>query len=250
MSFEDLIFYPTKVLTPLVLPPTGFVLLAIIALLLLNRWPRTARTTLWLSVLSLFAFSLPIVARGMVALLDAPPFDPKSGKQVQAIMILGGGLLRATPEYGDTLNSHSLARTRYGAKLAKQFILPILVTGGSVYGGTPEGDLMAKVLTEEYGVTAKWIENRSRHTGENARFSAEILQKDHVRKVLLVTDELHMRRALAHCAAAGLICYPAPVSGGFDVSDSWIEQLPNSGALNTSSFALHELLGNIALRWR
>ena len=249
MSFIDAIFYPSKVLVQLALPPTGFVLLALLALMLWRRWPRTAHTSLWLSVCGLLVFSLPVVSRGLVALLDAPPLERDAGKNAQAIVILGGGLMRATPEYGDTVSTHSLLRVRYGAKLAKQWKLPVLVAGGVVYGGEPEAAVMAAVLNDEFGVAPKWIEGRSRHTGENLRFAAEMI-KPTVRRVLLVTDDFHMRRALAHCEAAGLICYSAPVTSSSRTTDSWIEQLPNAGALRQSSLALHELLGNIALRWR
>lgn len=109
---------------------------------------------------------------------------------------------------------------------------------------------MATVLADEYGVPAKWIEKRSRHTGENARFSAALFKIDKIHKVILVTDETHMRRALAHCEAAGLICYPAPVSIRSHASDSWIQQLPSASAMQTSTLAVHEFLGNLALRWR
>ena len=250
MTFIDAIFYPTKALALLVLPPTGFLLLALLALALLRRWPRAARTTLWLSLLSLLVCAMPLTARLCTALLDAPPLDPAAGKQAQAIVILGGGLYRDTPEHGDMLSDRSLARTRYGAELTKQFHLPILVTGGRVYGGAAEADIMAAALTRDFGITAKWIEPRSRYTAENMRFSAALLQQDHVRKVIVVTDDLHMRRALAHCAASGLVCYSAPVSTSSHAADSWIELLPNAGSLEQTSYALHELLGNIALQWR
>jgi uncharacterized SAM-binding protein YcdF (DUF218 family) len=162
---------------------------------------------------------------------------------------LGGGIIRDTPEYGDTLSAPSLARTRYGAKLAKEFKLPILVTGGQVYGGEPEAEVMAATLANEFGMPARWIEKRSRNTAENARFSAALLQADKIRTVILVTDESHMRRALAHCEAAGLLCYSAPVSITGHDSDSWMQQLPTAGAMQTSAMALHELLGNLVLKW-
>jgi uncharacterized SAM-binding protein YcdF (DUF218 family) len=245
----DFLFLFTKVLVVLVMPPTSLLLLALFALLLIKRWPRTAHLALWCSISCLFLLSLPIVARGLVALLDPPPLDTHAAKSAQAIVILGGGLLRDTPEYGDTLSSASLARTRYGVKLAKEFKLPILVTGGQVYGGRPEAELMAEALANEFGIPAHWIEKRSRNTAENARFSAALLQADKVHKVILVTDDTHMRRALAQCEAAGLLCYPAPVSISSHASDSWIQQLPNAVAMQTSAMALHELLGNLALQW-
>jgi uncharacterized SAM-binding protein YcdF (DUF218 family) len=246
----EFIFLTTKAIAALILPPTGLLLLALVALLFIKRWPALSRMTLWFSFACLLLLSLPIVSRGLVALLDAPLLDAQGAQSAQAIVILGGGLIRATPEYGDTLASYSLARTRYGARLAKQFNLPILVTGGQVFGGQPEADVMAAVLANEFGVPARWVERRSRHTAENARFSAELLKVDKVRKVILVTDETHMRRALAHCEAAGLICYSAPVSIVSHDSDSPIQQLPGAGALQLSSMAIHEFLGNLTLQWR
>jgi uncharacterized SAM-binding protein YcdF (DUF218 family) len=246
----EFLFLAKKLIALLVLPPTSLLLLALLALLLLNRWPRSARTALWLSIPSLVLLSLPVVSQSLTGLLDAPPLNTKGAKSAQAIMILGGGLLRDTPEYGDTLAPHSLARTRYGAKLAKEFSLPIIVTGGRVYGeGQSEAEVMANTLATEYSTPARWVETRSRDTAENALFSAALLKQDQVHKVILVTDDIHMRRALAHCAAAGLICYAAPVSIGSHASDSWLQQIPNAGALNASSLALHELLGNLALQW-
>jgi len=246
----DFSFLATKAITALVLPPAGLLLLMLLALLVMRRWPTLSRMTLWFAFSCLFLLSLPIVARGLVTLLDAPPIDMKGAKSAEAIVILGGGLIRATPEYGDTLSSYSLARTRYGAKLAKQFQLPILVTGGQVYGGQAEAEVMAAVLANEFGVAARWVEKRSRNTDENARFSAELLKADRVRTVVLVTNDTHMRRALAHCEAAGLICYSAPVSTSSQRSDSWIQQLPAASAFATSTLALHEFLGNLALQWR
>jgi uncharacterized SAM-binding protein YcdF (DUF218 family) len=246
----EFLFLTKKLIALLVLPPTSLLLLALLALILLNRWPRVARTALWLSIPSLVLLSLPVVSQGLTGLLDAPSLDAKNTKSAQAIMILGGGLLRGTPEYGDTLAAHSLARTRYGAKLAKELALPIIVTGGRVYGeGKSEAEVMAATLATEYGTKARWIETCSRDTAENAQFSAELLKGDKVNKVILVTDDIHMRRALAHCAAAGLICYAAPVSIGSHARDSWLQHIPNAGALNVSSLALHELLGNLALQW-
>jgi len=245
----DGFFLFTKFLTALVMPPMSLLLLALTALTLIKRWPTIARTVLWFSISCLFLLSLPIVSRGLAALLDAPPLDAKGAKAAQAIMILGGGLIRDTPEYGDTLSASSLARTRYGAKLAKEFKLPILVTGGQVYGGRPEAEVMAATLTNEFGAPTRWIEKRSRNTAENARFAAALLQADKIRTVILVTDNMHMRRALAHCEAAGLFCFSAPVSVAGHGSDSWIEQLPNAGAMQTSARALHELLGNLMLKW-
>jgi hypothetical protein len=46
-----------------------------------------------------------------------------------------------------------------------------------------------------------------------------------------------------------LLCYSAPVSIGGHAGDSWIQQLPNANAMQISAMALHELLGNLVLKW-
>lgn len=245
----EFVFLASKLLVQLILPPTGLLIVAIVALLLLKRWPLFARIALWSSVCCLVLLSSPWVAAKLMNSVFVPPMDKAGMNQAQAIMILGGGLTRGTREYGDTPSTHSLQRIRYGAKLAREYKLPVLITGGQVYGGRPEADVMADTLSNEFGVPVMWIENRARHTGENARFSAQLLQKEHVNKVILVTHDYHMRRALAHCKAAGLVCLPAPVTS-IGVQDSWIEQAPTAGALQTSAMAIHELLGNLAVGLR
>ena len=244
----DLLFYPGKIATQLFLPPMGIAWLALLALLFIKRWPRTAIATLWLSCVSLIVLALPSVAAGLLASINPQPLDAKLAKTADAVMILGGGLRRATPEYGDTLSQHSLERTRYGAKLAKELNLPILVTGGQVFGGKPEAEVMAATL-KEFGTSARWVEKRSRHTRENAIFSQAILKEDKVQRALLVTHDYHMRRSMAHCEAAGLICLSAPVTSRSKASDSWIEQLPNVGALRDSGQYIHEIVGIVVMQW-
>lgn len=183
-----------------------------------------------------------------MASLATPAFVEQKPKSTQAIMILGGGISRATPEYGDTLSEFSLERVRYGATLARRLHLPILVTGGQVYGGQPEGEVMAETLRREFGVEVRWIENRSRDTADNAVFAAELLLRDNIHAVLLVTQDFHMKRALHACATTAIQCIGAPVTSYSRVTDSWIEELPNSGTLRQNALALHELLGLLAQR--
>ena len=63
----------------------------------------------------------------------------KPGHEIEhpmAIVILGGGVRRHAAEYGgDTLGQLTLERVRYGARVARLTGLPVLVSGGSVFGG-------------------------------------------------------------------------------------------------------------------
>ncbi len=41
---------------------------------------------------------------------------------------------------------------------------------------------------------AKWIENKARNTEENASFTKTILVKNNIQKIILVTNQWHMKR--------------------------------------------------------
>jgi len=238
-------FLLRKALTALVLPPTGPLIVAFLGLATLRRWPRVGRTLAWLGVVTLLALSLPVVSNTLVRSLDrTPPLNLAVVGHAGAIVILGGGVRRDAAEYGgDTLSRLSLERVRYGALVARKTHLPVLVSGGQVFGATPEAALMKQTLEDEFGVTVKWAEATSRNTHENAIRSAQILRAADIRHVILVAHSFDMPRATAELAAAGLQVTLAPTGiprQGFDLRDL----VPSVGALQQSYYALYELLAN------
>jgi uncharacterized SAM-binding protein YcdF (DUF218 family) len=242
-------FVVRKALAALVLPPTGPLLLAVIGLFLLRGRPRLGRTFLWLGVVGLLLLSLPVVSHALLRLADpGVPLDPARARDAQAIVILGGGTRRNAPEYGgDTLGRLTLERVRYGALLARQTKLPVLVTGS-----TSEAVAMKQALENELGVAVKWTEGRSRDTAGNARHSAAILLPAGIRRVLLVGHGFDMRRAVAEFGSAGLQPTPAPtviVADKFDFDEA-VELLPTMVALQGSYYAIYELLGEAVRRVR
>jgi uncharacterized SAM-binding protein YcdF (DUF218 family) len=154
-------------------------------------------------------------------------------------------------EYGgDTLGRLSLDRVRYGAKVVRETRLPVLVTGGSVFGDTAtEASLMRAALEQEFGVPVRWAEDRSRNTHENAVFSAQMLKRDGVKRIVLVTHGFDMRRARAEFTAAGLEVSPAPTVIPSDFVMGPLEFLPSVVSLQGSYFALYELLANAVRRF-
>jgi uncharacterized SAM-binding protein YcdF (DUF218 family) len=236
-------------LKAIVLPPTGPLLLAAAGLWLSARRPRAGRILAWTGVLSLLALSTPIVALLLLRPLDASPLDLQAARNAQAIAILGGGIRRHAAEYdGDTVGRLTLERVRYGARVARLTGLPILVSGGSVLGGEPEAVLMQRVLEQEFGVPVRWTEARSRNTHENAVRSKEILAREHITRVVLVTHTFDMPRAEAEFAAQGLDVVPAPTGVPSWEIDTPLDMLPNLGALQSSYFALYEIIANV-VRW-
>jgi len=136
-------------------------------------------------------------------------------------------------------------RIRYGAKLSQELDLPILVTGGSAFGdGIPVARLMAQALDSSFQVPARWVEDRSRDTHENALLSAQQLRAAGIDTIVLVTHDYHQRRSIAEFEAVGLRVIPAPVTfAPPQRSRNLPEHLPSASALKTSSLALHEIIG-------
>lgn len=207
--------------------------------------------------MALFALSLPFVVNQWAYNWEQfPPLEPDQIKHFkpQALVVIGGGTENAT-EYLTpmTVNSRTLLRIRYAAKLARQQGLPILVSGGSVVDTEylSEAVLMADVLEQEFKTPVAWLETQSRNTAENAQFSRHVLQSFAVNKIVLVTQAYHMPRAVSEFRKAGFVVLPAPTAyiGGYS---EWtiFDFLPSATALTNSFLLAHENLGMLWYRIR
>ena len=233
------------ILKSLVLPPTGPLLLSVLGLLIIVRRPRAGRVLAATGVVLLLALSMPAVAAILMRCIDqSPPLDLEVAKTAQAIVILGGGTRRDAAEYGgDTLGRLTLERVRYGARVARQSGLPVMVAGGSVSGGAPEAQLMRRALKDEFGVPVEWIEDRSRTTHQNALYSAKILKANQIRRIVLVAHGFDMPRATAEFGLQGIETVKAPTGislhpwGG--APRDW---LPTISGLQSSYYAVYEIL--------
>jgi uncharacterized SAM-binding protein YcdF (DUF218 family) len=241
-------FVAKKLLGGLVLPPTGPLLVAVAGLLMIKRRPRLGRTFAWIGVGALFLLSLPVVEGGLAWLLyHDGPLDLRQAREAQAVVILGGGLRHDTLDYdGDTLGRLTLDRVRYGARIARQTGLPILVTGGSIADRATEADVMARALEGEFGVAVRWRETEASNTRENAQFSGAILKQAGIKRVLLVSHGFDVPRARAEFEAAGIHVIPAPTHISEFSIESPRDFMPDMGALYGSYYACYELLAGFA----
>jgi uncharacterized SAM-binding protein YcdF (DUF218 family) len=228
------------VFTALALPPASLALAALLALLLLRG--RAGRALTLLALVALVLLSLPAVSMVLLASLDVPPGAP--GAPPQAIVVLGGDVVRLPDPPGAALGSLSLERVRAGAALHRQTGLPVLVSGGLVDGlPLTVGALMAESMAEDFNVPVRWTEAASPTTWENAEYSASMLKAAGISRVFLVTHAWHMRRSLLAFGRAGIDAVPAPVR-----PDPWPkfrpgEFLPRTSAWLNSFFAMHEWIG-------
>lgn len=231
-----------------VLPPTGPLLIALAGLVLAGRHPRRGRAIALTGVALLALLSVPAVAAFLIRAIDTTPaFDPRHLDGAQAIVILGGGARDYAPEYGGvTLSTLSMQRVRYGAKLARETHLPVLVSGGQVEPKRPvEAMLMRDVLVREFGVPVRWVETRSRNTHENAVDSAAILKRNGITRVLLVVHSFDVPRARREFAAAGIETIAAPTGIPPPLPTEAGDFVPNPRALEQSYWALYEILANV-----
>lgn len=253
-----------KILISLILPPTGPLLLVCLLLAVhvwrirrIQHWHdvsrrmkmpgRTVPVLAMLIALGQIALSLPVVGNALLADLEtAPPISAQQLKDIDAIVILGGGSYYDAPEYGgDTVSAASLERLRYGARLARDTQRPVLVTGGAPWGGAPEAESMRRSLALDFGIDARWVEVESADTAENARLSAPLLHAEKMQRIALVSHAWHLPRAIPLFAATGLQVVPAPTGFTTDTPGQLAQWLPSTQGLRNSSRAMHEMLG----RW-
>lgn len=245
-----------RIFEEFILPPGLFLLLLCLGFVLLWRKPILGKLFLATVLLGIYLLSTPYMASQLVdrvqtwpALAPDAPLDPSAG----AIVILSAGRNLDAPEYGsDTVDQHTLLRTRYGAYLQRKSGLPILVSGGLLaHGGSKSlAQMMAESLQQDFNAGEVWLEDASLSTADNAyRSKAFLLQKD-IDTVYLVTQAWHMPRAVEIFIKAGLRVIPAPTAFSGRREFTLINMLPNSVGLGMSRVALREIGARIWYRLR
>jgi uncharacterized SAM-binding protein YcdF (DUF218 family) len=160
---------------------------------------------------------LGIAASAALAITLFTPFWNSAGERLavkpavrpgDAIVVLGAGVK------GGALVDESLRRTLYGMELFKRGMAPIIVFSGPAEQEEPslsEAEVRQN-LAEEMGIPHDRIITVSKvlTTREESQQVAAELEKLHATSVLLVTEALHMRRAMAVFEKAGLKTIPAP----------------------------------------
>lgn len=233
----------------LVLPPTGNVLLALLGALLWRSSRGLGLTLMIAGLLSLLLISTPLVSYWLRHGLEVyPPLTPAEAKRGQAIVILGGGRNYDSPEFGwgDAPSNTTWRRLAYGALLAKQYHLPVLLSGGRVHDeALAESQLMARAMRQLFEIDPAWVETQSRNTAENATESARLLEGTGIQRVLLVSQAWHLPRAVAAFEHAGLEAIPAPTEFTANPGFGPMAFVPRAYYLRQSAQALHEWLGRL-----
>jgi uncharacterized SAM-binding protein YcdF (DUF218 family) len=156
---------------------------------------------------------------GRLARVLARPLDPRgvtgSRGPADAIVILGAPL---RPD--DTLPPLAEERVRTGVELWRRGLAPVIcVTGGHCPRGhehtAAEAEGMARwVRAAGVPDSALRVDREARSTRENARRAADLLFPEGRRRVWLVTQPFHLRRALYLFRRAGFEALGHVITGG------------------------------------
>ncbi len=144
---------------------------------------------------------LPVTDYLVARITEAPRLGP-----ADAIVVLGGGL----KESGE-LDENSLYRTLQAVSLFKNHLSSVLLFLGPSRTANAITEAEArKRLAESLGIPAGSVltDSQALSTREEALQSSSILGKD--KRILLVTDSTHIRRASMTFAKAGFDVLPAP----------------------------------------
>lgn len=238
----------TKIITVVILPPFNVLILWLLSLLFSAlHYKKLSRLCALLGLTILSIFSLPYTSHKLEdSLVIEDKLSLADYQQAQAIVLLGGGLRDSKELYDKlTVSAIPLERVRYAAYLQKQTQLPLLITGSSPKG-ISEAQIMANELNTFFSVPTTWVESKARTTKENALFSREILEKEGIKRVIVVTNQWHMQRAKLLFEQQGFEVLPASVGHGISPQSYGLNVMyfiPQAGALNKNMLLLKEWLG-------
>lgn len=236
-----------------VLPPgIFFVILFGVGIYCWRKGQRPLAGVLLAVTFVFYLLSTGFVSELLVKSLESryvPPSEPCG----DVVVVLGGGALKDTPDVdGDgQLCGRYANRVLTGARLAKKWSLPVIISGGQLYEDSGKEAEIAKRAMLTLGVPQGEIisEDQSLTTSQNAKYTKEILQEYGFQKPVLVTSAFHMPRAVQTFNLQGVevIPYPADYLVNVQPVFHYKKLRPNAEALDNSVLILQEYLRILVL---
>jgi uncharacterized SAM-binding protein YcdF (DUF218 family) len=148
-------------------------------------------------LLTLVVTALRIYSYGSVA----------TDKPADAALVLGAAVWsqNVSPVFRERIN-HAVDLYRQG-KVQK-----IIFTGGQGNSNEPTEAAAARSYAQANGIPLRdiLIEQKSHTTFENILNAKQLADANNLKTVLLVSDPMHMRRAMTMASDVGLTAYPSP----------------------------------------
>ena len=215
-----------------------------------KKWRFGGRICGFAAFAGLWFVSTPLCMVLLGLPLEAPYLATEAAEtlpQADAIVVLGGGMLYAKdfryPDMNDAAD-----RVWHAARLYKAGKAPLVVLSG-----TKELEAAAPLL-RDLGVPeeAILVDNESRNTFENARFTENLLKNRSLEhpSILLVTSAWHETRALGNFSRIDAETIPAAtdfrVSTYANELEWWKYPLPDAGMAGMNAMLVKEWVGRLA----
>jgi len=219
-----------------------------------SKWPKR-----WLAALLLVYLAATVHAVARIASwplrhgfqsfekADAP-------RGAAAIVVLGAGARTIHGRTGKigVLTLGGASSVLEAARIFHILDRPWIISSGGAPGGydmIPESETM-KLALVELGVPPDRIilESVSRVTRDEAVATARILRELGITSCIVVTSDLHMRRALASFRREGLAPVPGIARDPLDSQRPWLSWLPTSQGMEYQQEVVHEYVG-LAWYW-
>ena len=252
-------FFASKIFWMIASPVNLLLFGALIGVLMsYGRCVRLGRGLALAAILVLIAAAtLPLGMLLIAPLENRFPLPPPDMPPPAGIIVLGGAIYDAiSAARGETVFDEGGERLTEAVILAKRYPgARVVYTGGTasfVPGATSSEALQARRFMAQMGIAPErvTIEDKSRTTDENARFTAAIVHPDPSQRWIVVTSAFHMPRAMGLFEKAGFhpIAYPV----AFRTSGRWAEDLKlkfePTRNLRIFELAIHEWIG-LAAYW-
>ena len=240
-------------LTAVVVPPASLLILILLGCLLIKANAKLARQIILSCVAALWLLSTNVFSVWLHNQVVPETPTVKAAllieKSVQAVVVIGAGVVTGLPGGDQQMSRNSLERLRLGAQLARQSGLPLVFSGGSGWGAkdtnVSEAEVAEVVLLNAFGMRLNFKESSSRDTQENAANSWALLSNQGITKIALVTHTTHMPRASLEFKALGFEVVEAAVGQPKLGSETVLGWLPGASNLELSQSVLRELLAKL-----
>jgi uncharacterized SAM-binding protein YcdF (DUF218 family) len=250
-------FILAKILGFFALPSNILISLGLIGIVLMaTRYARAGRRLAVTALILIGTAGLSPLGNALILPLEErfPPWDSARGAPT-GIISLGGALDTVVSEpRGEVALNEAAERMTAMAELARRYPdARIVFSGGSgriIYDGVTEASLAARLFAS-FGIARERIvlEDKSRDTDENARFTMELVQPKPGERWLLVTSAHHMPRAIGAFRAAGFAVEAFPVDYRTRGAVDLLRPFSNVGdGLRRTDTAAREWVGLAAYR--
>jgi uncharacterized SAM-binding protein YcdF (DUF218 family) len=226
-------------------------------LLCYGRSARFGRALALTAILILVAAAtLPLGMLLIAPLEDRFPLPPSDLPPPEGIIVLGGAINdQASAARGETVFDEGGERLTEAVVLAKRYPQArVVYTSGSASftGATSTEALQGRKLMSQMGIAPErvTIEDKSRNTDENARFTAAIAHPQASQQWIIVTSAFHMPRAMGVFEKAGFhpIAYPVAFRTLGRSRDDLRLTFEPARNLRNFEVAVHEWIG-LAAYW-